>query len=223
MPRAPVVRQRRGGAAKGEFRPPLGRERRLPFGEVGTESRRLSQRAIGRRLLVHARGYGVHGALAASDRGLTELRHPAGIAEHGLLQCSLDPPVDEADRQRLVGLDPARGEQKILGARGAHEFDQPARLGMAVDQAEFRRGDGEVRVRSAEPEIAGEREAQPRADGHAANDCDGRAIELHQRLEAVLHRVAKVSRRRRVGVDVAEFGNVGAGAEMRPLALDERH
>ena len=37
----------------------------------------------------------------------------------------------------------------------------------------------------------------PAADGDAADDSDGRAIEVHQRFEAVLHRVAKVSRRRR--------------------------
>jgi hypothetical protein len=49
------------------------------------------------------------------------------------------------------------------------------------------------------------------------------AIEAHQRLEAVLDRVAVVARRRGVAVEVAKFGNVGAGAEMRALALDERH
>ena len=80
-----------------------------------------------------------------------------------------------------------------------------------------------MRVRGAEPQIAGEREAKASPDGHAADDCDGRAIELHQRLEAALHRVAKVPRRRCIAVDVAEFDNVGAGAEMRALALDERH
>ena len=90
--------------------------------------------------MAHAGGDGVDGALAASDRGLTEVGHSAGVAEHGLLQRRLDPPVDEADRQRFVGLDPARGEQKILGARRADEFDQPARLGMAIDEAELARG-----------------------------------------------------------------------------------
>ena len=63
----------------------------------------------------------------------------------------------------------------------------------------------------------------PRADRDAANDGDGRAVEAHQRLEAVLDRIAVVARRRGVAVDLAEFDNVGAGAEMRALALDERH
>src|ERR1700685_4347825 len=94
---------------------------------------------------------------------------------------------------------------------------------MAVDQAESGGGDGKVRVVGAEPQIAGEHQAKPGSDGHAADDSYGRAIEFHERLEAVLHRVAKVSRRRSVAVDVAEFGNVGAGAEMRALAFDERH
>ena len=80
-----------------------------------------------------------------------------------------------------------------------------------------------MRVGGAEPQIAGQRQPEPGADRDAANDGDGRAVEVHQRLEAVLHRVAKVARRRGVAVDIAEFGNVGAGAEMRALALDERH
>ena len=80
-----------------------------------------------------------------------------------------------------------------------------------------------MRVGGAEPQIAGERQAKPAADRDAADDGDGRAIEVHQRLEAVLHRVAIVARRRSVAIDVAKFGNVGAGAEMRALALDERH
>ena len=84
-----------------------------------------------------AGGDGVDRALAASDRGLAELGQAAGVAEHGLLQCGLDPPVDQADRQRFVGLDPPRGEKKILGAGGSDELDQPARLGMAIDEAEF--------------------------------------------------------------------------------------
>ena len=94
---------------------------------------------------------------------------------------------------------------------------------MAIDEAQSGGSDGKVRVGGAEPQIAGERQAKPGADRDAADDGDGRAIEVHQRLEAVLHRVAKVSRRRRVAVDVAKFGDVGAGAEMRALALDERH
>ena len=80
-----------------------------------------------------------------------------------------------------------------------------------------------MRVGGAEPQIAGERQAKPGADRDAADDGDGRAVEVHQRLEAVLHRVAIVARRRGVAVDLAEFGNVGAGAEMRALAFDERH
>ena len=78
--------------------------------------------------------------LQPRDRHLAQVRQPTGVAEHGLLQCRLDPPVDEADRQRFVRLDPPRGEKKVLGAGGADELDQPARLGMAIDEAEFRAG-----------------------------------------------------------------------------------
>ena len=93
-------------------------------------------------------------------RGLAELSQAPGVAEDGFLQCGLDPPVDESDRQRLVGLDPARGEQEVLGARRADEFNQPSRLGMAVDETEPRGSDGKMRVRGAEPQIAGERQAK---------------------------------------------------------------
>ena len=79
-----------------------------------------------------------------------------------------------------------------------------------------------MRVGGAESEIAGERKTKPAPDRDAADDADGRAIELHQRPEAVLHRIAVVARRRGVAVSLVELGNVGAGAEMRALALDER-
>ena len=93
---------------------------------------------------------------------------------------------------------------------------------MAVDEAELGGGDRKVRVGGAEPEIAGEREAKPAPDRDAADHRDGRAIEIHQRLEAVLNRIAVIARRRGVAINLVEFGNVGAGAEMRALALDER-
>ena len=82
-----------------------------------------------------------------------------------------------------------------------------------------------ARCASAAQNLRSQASARPRpaADGDAADDGDGRAIEAHQRLEAVLDRIAIVARRRGVAVDLAEFGNVGAGAEMRALALDERH
>ena len=94
------------GPRNAEFRRPLGRERRPPFDEVGAEGRSLGQRAKSRRLLGHTGGDGVDRALAASDRDLAQVGQAARIAEHGLLQRRLDPPVDKADRQRLVGFDP---------------------------------------------------------------------------------------------------------------------
>ena len=60
-----------------------------------------------------------------------------------------------------------RGEQKILGPRRADKFDEPAGLGVAVDEAEPCGGDREMRVGGAEPQIAGEREAKPAADRDA--------------------------------------------------------
>ena len=151
------------------------------------------------------------------------LRKPTGVTKHGLLQCRLDPPVDQPDRQRFVRLDPSRGEQEVLGAGRPDELDQAARLGVAIDEAELGRSDREMRVGGAKPQIAGERQAKAAADGDAADDCDRRAVEVHQRLETVLERVAIIARRRSVAIDLAKFGDVGAGAEMRALAFNERH
>ncbi len=175
------------------------------------------------RLFAHAGGDRVDRAFGAADRHLAQVRKSARIAEHGLLQCSFHPPVDKPDRQRLVGLDPPPGEQEVLGPRRTYQFDQTARLGMAVDEAKSRRRNRKMRVGGAESQIAGERQAKPAADSDPANDRDGRAIDVHQRVEPVLDRVAIVARRGGVAVDLAEFGDVGAGAEMLPLALDKRH
>ena len=74
----------------------------------------------------------------------------------------------------------------------------------------------------AKPEVAGKREAKAAADRDARIIGDGRPVEVDQRLEPVLDCVAIITRRRGVGVGHVELGNVGAGAEMRALALDQR-
>ena len=93
---------------------------------------------------------------------------------------------------------------------------------MAVNEAELGGGNRKVRVPQRK-NLRSQASARPSPvpDGDAADNSDGRAIEVHQRFEAALHRVAEISRRRRLRIDVAEFGNVGAGAEMRPFALDK--
>src|SRR5277367_5611222 len=220
--RALALGQRRRWPAELEHRRPLGRERRPPFGEIRSQGDSLGERAKPRRLLAHPGGDRIDGALAAADRGLAEFGEPARIAKHGFLERCLDPPVDEPDRQRLVGFDPPAGEKEILGPRRADQLDEPAGLGMTINEAEPGGSDGKVRVGGAEPQIAGERETKPAPDRDAADDADRRAIELHQRPEGVLDRIAIIARRRGVAVNLVEFGNVGAGAEMRAFALDER-
>ena len=79
-----------------------------------------------------------------------------------------------------------------------------------------------MRVGGAEPQIAGEREAKAAPDRNPANDGDRRTIEIRERPQAVLDSIAVVARRGGVAVNGVEFGNVGAGAEMRALALDKR-
>ena len=99
--------------------------------------------------------------LQPPNRRLAQFGDAARIAQHGFLQGGLDPAVDQPDRQRLVGLDAPAAEQQVLGARRADEFDQPARLGMAVEQAEL--GGREWRDGRRRRRSAGRRRAPARA------------------------------------------------------------
>jgi hypothetical protein len=167
------LRQPRGGPAEGEAGCPLTRGGVPAFGKIRSPRRSFGERPISRRLFAHAGGNGVDRALSSSDRHLTQVRKPAGVIQHSLLQrCllqrCLDPPIDKADRQRFVGLDPPRSEQKILGPRWPDELDQAARLGMPIDEAELGRGDREMGVGGAKPQVARERQAKPAADGDPA-------------------------------------------------------
>ena len=150
--------------AEGEARRPLLGEGDAPFREVRPQRRLLGQRAERRGLDGHAAGDRLDRPLAAADRGLAEIGEPARVAEHGVAQRRLDSPVDQADRQRLVGFDPSPGEEDVLGARRADEFDETAGLGVAVDEPEPRRRDGEIGVGGAKSQVAGERHGETAAD-----------------------------------------------------------
>ena len=164
----------------------------------------------------------VHRALGPSDRRLAEFRKAARIAHDRLLKRGLDPSVDQSDSQRLLGLDPPPGEQKVLRPRRPDQFDEATRLGVTVDEAELRRRHGEIGVGRAEAQIAGQRQPEPAADRVSPQDRDRRAVEVDQRLETVLNGVAVIARGGGVAIDRVEFRDVGAGAEMPAGALDQR-
>ena len=112
----------RGTAARSahgtRISPPV-RPRRPPALRRDPAPARPPRRARGtRRLLAHAGGDRIDGAFAAADGRLAEFGQAPRIAEHGLLKRGLDPPVDEPDRQRLLGFDPPPGEQGSLARDG---------------------------------------------------------------------------------------------------------
>src|SRR5271166_6160109 len=128
--------ERGRSAAEAESCGPLRRESGSPLCEIRSQRSRFSERPKRRRLYEHAAGDRVDRALAAPDGYLTKLRDTAGIAEHGVVQGGLDPPIDQADGERLVRLDPPPGVQEVLRPRGSDEFNKTARFRVSVNEAE---------------------------------------------------------------------------------------
>ena len=228
---APALPQRRCRAAKGEVRRPLASREDAPHAlrrrnPARTPPATPSTRGSG---VSHARGRRRRRRPHACRRGSTSgssSRKAARIAPSTVSsKRGLDPPVDEPGS---AGAPPrsrsaARGRtRRSLARDGPMKFDQPARLGMAVDQAEDLAG---VMARWASaaqnPQIAGERQAKSGADGDAADHGDRRAIEVHQRLQAVLDCVAASRACRRGQGRSRRVRRCRLPAEMCALTLDE--
>ena len=79
--------------------------------------------------------------------------------------------VDEAQAQRLVGADRARGEQQVLGGGEAAERDQ---AGRADRDAERGAGEAHAQVGAADPHVAGDRDLGAAADHVAVAGGDRR-------------------------------------------------
>ena len=83
-------------------------------------------------------------------------------------------PVDEAEAQRLVGADRARGEQQVLGGGEAAEGDQ---AGRADRDAERGAREAHPQVGAADPHVAGDRDLGAAADDVAVAGGDRRLRE----------------------------------------------
>ena len=93
---------------------------------------------------------------------------------------------------------------------------------MAIDETELCRRHGEIGVRRAEAQVAGQRKSEAAADRVSPQDCDRRAIEVDHRPKTVLDCVSVIAGSRRVAIGCVEFRNVGAGAEVPAGAFDQR-
>ena len=112
--------------------------------------------------------------------------------------------VDEAHRQGLVGADPAAREAQFVGPAQTHDRRQQRGGGPLRHEAHAHEAHRHARARGGDAHRAGQRDAQPHADGESVEgDDDG--LGAPHRLDP--------PQRDRVVVALGEFGEVGAGAE----------
>ena len=114
--------------------------------------------------------------------------------------------VDEAEPQRLVGADRARGEQQVLGGGEAAEGDQ---AGRADRDAERGAGEAHPQVGAADAHVAGDRDLGAAADDVAVAGGDRR---LREGDDAVVE-VGEELHPADVALVVELLADVGAGGE----------
>ena len=101
-------------------------------------------------------------------RRLRELRRP--LARRGA-RIVLDA-VEQAEAERLLGLDPAPGEQQLLGPQETHHRRQPRRDPAGDRVAERDLGEAHPQVPLAHDQIGGQRQLGAAADGIALDRRD---------------------------------------------------
>ena len=121
--------------------------------------------------------------------------------------------VHQSDRQCLLGSHRAAGEDQLLGPRDTDEPRQALRAASARDHPEQDLGQTEAGVLGADPEVAGQRELQPAAEGDAVDGGNGGPRHRGQRAE----RGGEVGAHR-VRAAVAQLDDVGSGREDPPPA-----
>ena len=84
-----------------------------------------------------------------------------------------DHPVDQADAQRLVGVDLAAGEDQVLGPGRTDQAGQPLGAAAAGDDPEQDLGLAELGGVADDPEVAGQRQLAAAAEGVAGHRGDG--------------------------------------------------
>src|SRR5581483_6312063 len=127
-----------------------------------------------------------------------------------------------ADPKRLLGVEHAGGEEDVLRPRGADQAHQPLHRVEAVDDAEPRGGDAELRGVGREAEVARHRRGHRPAHAVAVDHRHGR---LGARLDGVVRaRGAGVVRlgARTVPPVLPELRDVGSGGErLLPRAAED--
>ena len=112
-------------------------------------------------------------------------------------QCSADvldlvlrhDPVDEPDRERLVGAHLPPAPDQLLGARRADEPGQPLRAARARDDAEQDLGLPDARVVGGDAQVARDRELEAAAERVPPDRGDDRTRDRRDRVERVAERL----------------------------------
>src|SRR6266536_1046442 len=135
-----------------------------------------------------------------------QLRDLAGLVEHGIVD-----PVDEADPERLVGIDVAPPVEEVLGDSDANEAGQALRPAPAGNDAEVDLRLAELRGRGRVADVTRERELAAAAESEAVDRGDRR---LRHRLEQPRGLVGESAPRLRlVDAEPAHVLDVRAGDE----------
>ena len=106
---------------------------------------------------------------------------PAQASASSYTASGRDHPVDQADRQRLVGLDEPAGEDQVLGLAGADQPGEPLGAAGAGDDAEQDLGLAEHGVLGGEPDVGAQRELAAAAERVAGDRGDDRLGDLRDR------------------------------------------
>ena len=115
--------------------------------------------------------------------------------------------ADEAERERLVRGDSTPAHDRVLRPPEADQACQPLRAAAAGDHPEPHLRERELDVVGGEPEVAGERQLEPDAEGVAAQLCD------HGLGTALGRGDVPGEARERLGLGLEEPGDVPARAE----------
>jgi len=149
----------------------------------------------------------------AHDRVQRRLRQLAQLdrqRERGGLGI-LDEPVDQAHRERLLGVRVPGGQHQVQRAAAADEARQPLRPARPGDQPELDLGEPEARAGRADPQRAGQRQLEAAAEREPVDGGDRDALGRGQPVERGAQRVAVGLERG--GVDRRHVLDVGAGGE----------
>ena len=122
-------------------------------------------------------------------------------------------PLDQAHRERLAVPDGPCGVEDVLRVGGAHEVHELADRVGAVDDAEPRRGDTELRALCGEAQVARHGDGHRTAHAEAEDHRDGRLRALSDGRVGCGRLGVVAERSRGVLAVLLELGDVGAGGE----------